>query len=136
MNETTQMILFMLTGVFICVAAGTTAYINLNNKFSGMQLELAVFKVKFDNLISILGSRGVSALHSPDNHLRVDEIVEEYERNNFDVPLAKWIRLKEAAEIVLSDPNEKDVEKNYYVKLGLLLSKHKLENIPNISFKI
>lgn len=82
--------------------------------------------------LSMMSEVAARALHSPDNHLGIDEYLEIYASHDCDMPNAKWEELKERLWIILNDKTKTTGERNAAGML-LFLSYHKLQKpLPSL----
>jgi hypothetical protein len=78
-----------------------------------------------DTWIEGIGKKALSLLHSPNDHLGLDQLIEEYERRNFDLTNEQWDELKVIVTEVEGNPQ---ATKNEILcaRLARLFATHKL----------
>lgn len=113
MNETILMWLF-----------GGMAAWNVFN--SGCVLLLRSEVTKIRTILIITSKRAAEILHSPDDHLGIDELLDEYKKHEYDLSYSQWLELKQRCEEIVQNPGCSKSER----LLALLVSEfstHKLE---------
>lgn len=80
---------------------------------------------RIKNTLSMMSEVAARALHSPDDHLGLDEYIDIYLDHDCDMPDAKWEEMKSKLVEILNDRNRSTGERNGAGML-LALSYHKL----------
>ena len=89
--------LFTLTGAFV----GTIFILITRVNDVGNRV------TRLETAFELMGNRTIQALHSPDDHLELDGLVEKYMENNYDLPLEDWETVKETCEKIAGDTARK-----------------------------
>lgn len=112
MNQ--EMLLWLLGQTLVYGSIGIGAYIKLIQRVT-----------KVETFISLLGTKAARALHSPDNHLGLDGILDEYLKHGYEMSTDSWVELHESCEIILKDKNVKQSERALAAMLSAVCE-HKL----------
>jgi len=72
---------------------------------TAMVLLLKTEVTKIRTILIITSKRAAEILHSPDDHLGLDELLDNYKKHHHDLPLAEWEALKARCEEVIANPN-------------------------------
>jgi TorA maturation chaperone TorD len=91
MNEDTLIWLFAILGGWNLILTGHSSYLMWQMK----KLVLAV-----DLFLSENGKGAAMILHSPDDHLGIDELLERYIANHHDLSYQDWLALKVVCECI------------------------------------
>lgn len=113
MNETLQMWLF--GAAFGAIVALAIFVASLRNEV-----------VKIRTILIITSKRAAEILHSPDDHLGLDELLDQYKLHEHDLSYSQWEALKKRCEEIIADPKCTKSER----LLALIVSEfsiHKLE---------
>lgn len=88
--------------------------------------------IRLETAFEMMGRKAIRALHSPDDHLSLDKLVDEYINHNYDLPPDKWVRLHDQCERLLDDGSEHSNSEKSLLILGLGLSTHKMQAFGGI----
>lgn len=98
MNETLQ--IWLYGALFACVGVGAF-----------FVLQFSIRLTRIETMFDLLGKRAAKLLHSPDNHLGVDRLLELYVDHQHELTMQQWEDLKFAMEALItsnkSSANEK-----------------------------
>ncbi len=98
---------------------------------SHMGLRDDVTRIK--NTLSMMSEVAARALHSPDDHLGLDEYLDIYAGHDCEMPYAKWEEMKAKLWLIINDTGKTAGERNAAGML-LFLSYHKLNQpLPPIA---
>lgn len=120
MNQ--EMLLWMLGHFIIFGGACITAYIKLIQRVT-----------KVETFISLLGTKAARALHSPDDHLGLDTILDEYLTHNYEMSYDSWTLLHEKCEDIIKNKEAKPSERSLAAILSAVCE-HKLL-VPGLTTK-
>jgi hypothetical protein len=81
--------------------------------------------VKVEVILDLIGRNAILSLHSPDDHLKLDSLVEEYVSRNYELSPEKWEKLKEICDGLIKD-NAISKDETALAILGAGLATHKL----------
>lgn len=96
---TTEILIWILTGVFICVAAGLSAYIKLEVGIGGVRERV----VKLETIIELLGRKSATLLHSPHDPYGLDPMLDKYLDRHYEMSMEEWASLMRRCEVVADD---------------------------------
>lgn len=102
---------FVLFSMIILVAGFAYSF---NSRLTRME-------VTFD----LMGRKAIEAMHSPDDHLGLDHLIDEYVRRNYELTLKEWQELKEICDLLINDKTISHETKALAV-LGSALATHKM----------
>lgn len=106
MNEATLIWLF---GTMITVLGGW-CFLNTKQIFT-IKDDVKKIVLALELFIAENGKGAAIILHSPDDHLGMDKLLDKYIANHFSLSMEDWIRLKELCEQVKNDSNTSVSEK-------------------------
>lgn len=112
MNETLQMWLFGAAFGAIVALAGFVA--SLRNEV-----------VKIRTILIITSKRAAEILHSPDDHLGLDELLDQYKLHEHDLSHSQWEILKKRCDEIINNPTCTKSER----LLALLISEFPLHKL-------
>jgi hypothetical protein len=92
MEETIQIWLF--GGIGACVIAGVAFAFGVTQRIT-----------RLETILDILGKRAAKILHSPDDHLRIDALLDKYIECHYDFPYSDWLLLIDALLVIENDIN-------------------------------
>lgn len=121
MNETTEIILFMLGGVGLCIAAGTGAVMMLLGKISDIRERVIALEIRFE-----LSDRGMARVaHSPHNPYGWDEKIDKYLNRHYEMTMAEWQEWFNRCEVVINDESKPMEDRILAVQLAQIC-RHKM----------
>lgn len=91
MNEILQMWLF---------GAAFAAIVSLALSILYLRLEVA----KIRTILIITSKRAAEILHSPDDHLGIDSLLDKYKEHEHELTYAQWQELKSRCEEIINNP--------------------------------
>lgn len=94
------------------------------DKISILSEKIIKLETSFDFWIESVGKKALSLLHSPTDHLRLDQLIEEYEKHDYDLTSEQWEDLRIKCQEISTDVNATKNEK-LLATLGRLLADHK-----------
>lgn len=112
MNETLQMWLF--GALFVCVGGGAF-----------FVLQFSIRLTRMETMFDLLGKRAAKFLHSPDNHLGVDKLLELYMDHQHELTMNQWGELQYNMELIVKNATATANEKILAAFLSELCN-HKL----------
>jgi|HubBroStandDraft_3_1064219.scaffolds.fasta_scaffold487713_1 hypothetical protein len=125
MNETTEMLLFMLTGVFISIAAGTATVIMLLNKIGEVRERLTAIEVRNE-----LADRWTAKIgHSSHDPYGWDSLIDRYLDRNYEMTLDEWREWLRRCEVVIHDETKPKEDRIIAIQLAAVCW-HKLMMPP------
>lgn len=117
MSELWQTTLFIVMGGWLAIMSGAGFAFAFTASNRVTRLETA---------LEFMGANTIKALHSPDDHLGMDGLVEKYEANNNDLPLEDWLTVKARCEQIMADTS-KPRDDRLAAGLAAAFAKHKLQ---------
>lgn len=117
-----ETILWIIGIVVSNAIAVVTVYVNLVQRITKLE-------AKFEMFILALGNKAARALHSPDDHLGLDSLLDKYLSHHYDLSLEEWIELAGKCNIIVGDTNGTKTESSL---AGILAAvcEHKLHGFP------
>src|ERR1700743_2287617 len=112
MNETLQIWLF--GAAFACIGVG-----------AAFVLSFSVRLTRIETMFDLLGKRAAKFLHSPDDHLGIDRLLELYVDAHHELTKSQWQDLACAMNKITEDPKVSNNEKILAAFLAELCN-HKL----------
>lgn len=91
MNETVQMWLF---------GAAFGAIVSLAIIVALLRVEV----IKIRTILIITSKRAAEILHSPDDHLGLDTLLDEYKKHEHDLSYMQWEELKQRCDEIVINP--------------------------------
>lgn len=91
--STEALLTWMLITAATLVASGVGAY-----------LRVSVRVTRIETVMIMFSKNAAKVLHSPDDHLGLDELVEKYLNNHYDLTNAEWKQLELRCEEIINDP--------------------------------
>lgn len=88
---------FAFTAILALVGAGLTFWFAFGNRLT--RLETTV-----EFVVDSLGRKAARALHSPDDHLGLDDYLDRYISKSHDMSLAEWVKMKQLLEVARDNP--------------------------------
>lgn len=90
-------ILWILGQGIVLLGAGVGAYIKLIQRVA-----------KVEVIINLLGKNAARALHSPDNHHGIDDLLDKYMKGHNSLTFVEWNLLHKRCEVIAKEyPTEK-----------------------------
>lgn len=114
-------IFWILGGACGCIGAIFCLIFQMAQRMTKLETSSDLFRMTLE----LLGRKTMKALHSPDNHLGLDWLVDEYVRRNYELSPEQWETVHDICEKRLEDPNLNKDDKPT-VLLGYWLATHKL----------
>jgi DNA repair ATPase RecN len=102
MDDRTTMWLFAT--VFACIAGGATFILNFSVRLTKIESKQELF---FD----LIGKKIAKLLHSPDDHLGIDDYLDKYLDHHYDLSHQEWITFKEKLEGIINSEQSSTNEK-------------------------
>lgn len=112
MNETLQ--IWLYGALFACVGVGAF-----------FVLQFSIRLTRIETMFDLLGKRAAKFLHSPDNHLGVDKLLELYVDHQHELTMQQWEDLMFAMEVIVKNSSANANEKLLAAFLSELC-RHKL----------
>lgn len=125
MSETTEIILFMLSGVFICIGAGTAAFIKLLTNYSDLRERI----VKMEVTLELIGRKSAKMLHSPHDPWGLDPMLDKYLSRHYEMSFEDWKELLGRCEVIAADEKIPKEERFIAAQLAAVCW-HKLDMKP------
>ncbi len=110
-------LIWILTGIFICISAGTLAYISLVQRI-----------VKLETVLALLGEKAAKILHSPHTP-ELDALLEKYLDRYYELSYEEWQRLIHMCQEI-EDDNKQSKECRALAAIVLAIASHKLFLAP------
>lgn len=107
------------------VSCGVSAYNKLSDRFS----ELSTRVTRLEAVMALFGQKAAKLLHSPDDHLGIDNLLDKYLDRNYELTYAEWEALLIACEIIENDTSKSKGERTLAAWLAAVCS-HKLHKPP------
>lgn len=114
----TGTILWILGQGIAIVTGGVVAYFLLNNKVADNYNRLSERLVKLETTFELLGENAARLLHSPTNHLKMDELLDKYIDRHYEMTPKEWDDLRAKCEEVVEDPSHSKDERLMAAILG------------------
>lgn len=115
MNETEMWILgILLAAAGACILGGAGIAWSFQNRLT-----------RLETTLELMGRNTMTAMHSPDDHLEMDGLVEKYTANNNDLPLEDWETVKERCTEISKDVS-RPREDRLAAGLAAAFAEHKL----------
>jgi len=114
-------IFWVLGGACGCIGALFVMGHNFAQRMTKLETSADLFRMTLD----LLGRKTMKALHSPDDHLGLDWLVDEYVRRNYELDPQQWQLVHDICEKRLESESLKP-EDRPTVLLGYWLATHKL----------
>ena len=145
MSENWQIALFTILGGAILSTIGgvlTMAYLlfekqnadhaKLNEQINTLSNRLTASETRFEDWLDRGGRMAAKALHSPDDHLKVDVYMDKYLATNGNMAMEDWLRLWTVCSHTEHKPTASKLEQ-VYAEFLRHLCEHKLQGmgIPN-----
>lgn len=111
---TPELLLWLLGHAIVFGGAGMGAYIKLIQRIT-----------KVETFISLLGTKAARALHSPDDHLGLDQYLDEYLTKHYEMSGDAWLGLHDKCEAILKDKSVSASERSLAAILSAVCE-HKL----------
>src|SRR5689334_2371047 len=87
-NEAITM--WMLGSAVTFISADVVAYIALKDKINDFNMNLVQRVTKLEAFIELLGQKTARMLHSPDDHLGLDQLLDKYLDRNYELTIDEW----------------------------------------------
>lgn len=84
----------------LAIPAGIAFAMSISNRVS-----------RIETVISMLGESAARALHSPDDHLRIDTLLDKYLDRNYELSLQEWQELLHMMERIEADETKNPLER-------------------------
>ncbi len=120
MSETLQIWLFAAAFAGIIGIGGFCQL--LNNKFIR-------FESRLDMTIELWGKKAAKFLHSPTNHLGMDELLDKFLDRYYEMSWKEWTELHEKCLATENDEKATEGERIYAAGLGIICE-HRLHMLP------
>jgi len=103
MSENSILWIFGIVQVVLVLAipAGIGAYVSISSRVA-----------RIETVISMLGESAARALHSPDDHLRIDALLDKYLDRNYELSLEEWHELLDMMTKIESDESSSKLERS------------------------
>lgn len=105
------------TGVTL-LSVGVGAYIRISDRVT-----------KLETILSLVGSKVAKILHSPDDHLGMDALLDKYLDRHYELSPSEWTKLTALCEGVVVDRN-KPRDLRLLAALLSAISEHKISEPP------
>lgn len=116
MNETLQIWLF---GGSYALFGGLALFaLNLNNRL-----------IRFETMLELWGRKAAKLLHSPSNHLGMDELIDKYLDRNYELTWDEWTQWLALCIAVEQDDSKTPSERLLAAGMGTICE-HKLHMLP------
>lgn len=90
--------IWLFGGIGVCIVAGVAFAFGVTQRIT-----------RLETMFDMLGKRAAKILHSPDDHLGIDALLDKYILGHYDLPSEDWIVLKTSlAEIENDTSRSKD----------------------------
>lgn len=76
-----------------------------NAALSGATFSLYKEITKIRTILIITSKRAAEILHSPDDHLGLDALLDEYKKHEYDLSFSQWEDLKQRCEEIINNPH-------------------------------
>jgi hypothetical protein len=130
---TAESIIALIAVVLTLLGAGISAYIALIRRQDSNHNELSGRVTRLETFIEIFGREALKGLHSPDDHLGLDEYIDkitgEYRSHHYDLSDEQWVEFKTRLSEVGNNPKATKLEK-VLAGYTLALCEHKLMRVP------
>lgn len=113
---TTEIALWIAGQAVIMISAGILAYVRMTERVTKVEVIVEHLESSFE----IMMGKALRKMHSPDDHLGLDDIIDEYIEKH-DLPMDKWI--------IVRDTCEKELMTNHspWALMSFGLAVHKLQ---------
>ena len=92
--------IWLFGGVGVCIIAGVTFAFGVSQRIT-----------RLETMFDMLGKRAARILHSPDDHLGIDALLDKYILGHYDLPSGDWIILKSKLAQIENDPSRSKDER-------------------------
>ena len=123
-----SVILWIFGGLISVLTLIAVAGVRAHNDAVQRLVKLEVTVDFWGRTFERMGEKALKMLHSPDDHLGLDTLVDEYNKS-FDLPLDKWLRLNNICQAIIDD-DTKPKEERTLALLSIALCTHKLSRYP------
>lgn len=122
----------MTNETFMWVIGGLAAfYVMWNSALTGVLFSLVQRVSRIEGALISLSKNAAKALHSPDNHHGLDDLLDIYVGNHHDMSYAQYEELNARCEEIINNPEMNKIDKAFAtqliagMKMLVELSKHK-----------
>jgi hypothetical protein len=116
MNETTEIFLFILGGVFVCVGAGAGAVLMLLGKISDLRERVVAIEVRNE----ITDRRTAKLSHSPHDPYGWDPLIDKYLDRHYEMSMDEWRTWLARCEAVINDKTKPMDDRKMAVQLAAI----------------
>lgn len=121
MNETEMWILgLVLAGLGACIIGAAGIAWSFQNRLT-----------RLETAFELMGSNTLKAMHSPDDHLEMDGLVEKYIMNGNDLPMEDWETVLESCTVIAADTS-RPREDRLAAGLAAAFAEHKLARFAHL----
>ena len=122
----TEAIIQIIVGVIVTALSGLVInmikdQVTMKGQISSLETNVEWIKRSFE----MLGGGIMKSLHSPDDHLGLDGLVDKYTLNNDDLPMEDWLTVAERTHVIAHDFNRAR-EDRLIAALAEAFARHKL----------
>lgn len=127
MTEST--ILWAAGIIFSLIVMDIGSYMMLKDKIASDHLGLAQRVTRLETVLDNIGIKMAKTLHSPDDHLGIDVLLDKYIDRNYELSLDEWNELMANCEQI---ENDRDLPHGVRVAAAMLneICRHKLMMDP------
>lgn len=99
-------VLLWIGGIFVSlITADVVSYIVLKDKISDFNMALIQRVTRLEALLEHIGAKSAKILHSPDDHLGIDALLDKYLDRNYELSMSEWTVLMQRCEEIENDRN-------------------------------
>lgn len=101
MSEST---ILWLAGVFVSlITADVVSYVVLKDKIADFNMDIIQRVTRLEAVLEHIGNKSAKILHSPDDHLGIDELLDKYLDREYELTMKEWQILMKRCEEIEND---------------------------------
>lgn len=130
MNESWQIALFgwCFGGIGTVVLGALWGFFFLWTKIGELKNDVVRLSTQFEDWLNRAGELAAKALHSPDNHLKIDDYLDKYLDQHYDMSVQEWVEFRSVLQPIAESEESEKISKLEKVQAEFLMAlcDHKL----------
>lgn len=111
----------IMGAIGVCILAGASFAFLISNRVTRLETAFEFWSSAMERL----GLRAAKALHSPDDHLGIDKLLDQYTDHHHEMTYDQWVMLANVMDEVI-DRKDVDKEKKFMAQFLRELASHKM----------